>query len=383
MIIHLSISEFSSAVAIASDPSLLHTPFVIAQGARDRALVLSPSPVAKREGIARGMRLTHAQLIIPSLRVIEPDHRLLLRAQEAIGTIVQHYTPSVAESRNGSFFLDMNGTTRLFGPVIDSAARLRSEIHASLGFDGSVAVAPNTLVANVATRTIAPSGLAAISVGQESSFLHPQLVTLLPGVGAKIASLLHAANITHIGELAALDESQVQAFLGPKGMELHRRARGLSTDNEPKSTHPGIERRVRFGEPLLDYCLIKAALRLAGEESGFELRKKNLAARRISLSVQWADGKENTRSITLSEPIALDTHITTYAETLLASLLDRRLHLLGFALRLLHLEVEVHTIDLFDVEDELKQQNLQAAVDRIRTRYGVASLSRSGATYGK
>ena len=107
MIIHLSISEFSSAVAIASDPSLLHTPFVIAQGARDRALVLSPSPVAKREGIARGMRLTHAQLIIPSLRVIEPDHRLLLRAQEAIGTIVQHYTPSVAESRNGSFFLDM------------------------------------------------------------------------------------------------------------------------------------------------------------------------------------------------------------------------------------------------------------------------------------
>ena len=69
MIIHLSISEFSSAVAIASDPSLLNTPFVIAQGARDRALILSPSPVAKREGIARGMRLTHAQLIIPSLQV--------------------------------------------------------------------------------------------------------------------------------------------------------------------------------------------------------------------------------------------------------------------------------------------------------------------------
>lgn len=383
MIIHLSISDFSSAVSIAKDSSLKTVPFVIARGSAGRALVLSPSPIAKKEGICAGMRLAHARLILPSLVVIEPDYRALLHAQEEIGTVARHYSPSVSETKNGSFFLDMKGTTRLFGSAVDSAARLRSEIHFALGFDGSVAAASNTLVANVATQTIAPSGLASIPPGQESSFLHPQPVTLLPGVGTKIASLLHSVNIVHIGELAGLDEKQVRSFLGSKGLELHKRAQGVMPSGGAVSAEEVIEQRVRFTEPLIDYPLIKAALRSACEAGGFELRIRNLAACTLSLTLRWVDGKEHARSVNLANPIALDSHIAAHAETLLQALLIRRLHLLGFSFRLLRLEPNVQTGDLFDLENEMKRQNLQAAVDRVRSRYGVASLSTSGAYRGK
>ncbi len=383
MIIHFSIGDFSSSAAIAKDPSLRAVPFVIARGSASRALVLSPSPIARKEGICVGMRLAHAQLILPSLLVIEPDYHALLHAREAIDTVAGRYSPSVAVTGNGSFFLDMRGTTRLFGSVVDSAARLRSEIHSSLGFDGSVAVASNTLVANVAVHTIAPSGLASIPPGEESSFLHPQPVTLLPGVGAKIASLLHSVNILHIGELADLNEQQVRSFLGSKGLELHRRARGVMSHAGSVPTEKLIERRIRFSEPLIDYPLVRATLRAACEETGFELRTRGLAARTLSLALRWIDGTERTRSITLSDPIVLDTQIAVHAEILLQALLTRRLHLLGFAFRLSRLEPEVRTIDLFDAEQEMKRQNLQAAVDRIRSRYGVESLSISGVFHGK
>ncbi|TAH56724.1 MAG: DNA polymerase [Sphaerochaeta sp.] len=383
MIIHLSIGDFSSSATIAMNPSLKAVPFVIARGSSARALVLSPSPTARKEGIRVGMRLAHAQLILPSLLVIEPDYRALLRAREAIDTVAGRYSPNVAVTKNGSFFLDMRGTTRLFGPVVDSAARLRSEIHSSLGFDGSVAVASNTLVANVATQTIAPSGLASIPPGEESSFLHPQPVTLLPGVGAKIASLLHSVNIIHIGDLAGLDEKQVRSFLGPKGLELYKRAQGVMPNEGPVPTEAMIERRVRFSEPLIDYPLIKAALRSTCEESGFELRTRGLAARTLSLTLQWIDGMERTRSMTLANPIVLDTQIADHAEILLQALLTRRPHVLGCTFRLSRLEPEIQTIDLFDAEQEMKRQNLQAAVDRIRSRYGVESLSISGVFHGK
>ncbi|NLZ76373.1 MAG: DNA polymerase [Spirochaetales bacterium] len=383
MIIHLSIDEFGSAVAIAKDPSLKALPFVIAQGSATRSLVLSPSPVARREGIRVGMRLSHARLLLPSLFVIEPDRCALLQARKAIEGVVARYSPSVTAMGTGSFFLDMRGTTRLFGPVVDSAARLRGEIHSFLGFDGSVAVASNTLVANVATRAIAPSGLASIPPGEESSFLHPQPVTLLPGVGTKIASLLHSVNIIHIGDLAGLDEKQVRSFLGPKGLELHKRARGVISTGKAVSTNEVIERRVRFADPLIEYPLAKAALRSACEENGFELRTRGLAARTLSLALQWIDGKEQTRSITLSNPIALDTQLAAHAEILLQALLTRRLHLLGFAFRLSRLEPDIRTGDLFDPENEERRQRLQTAVDRIRSRYGIESLSISGVFHGK
>ncbi len=382
MIIHLSIAEFSASVALAQNPSLTHVPFVIAQGSRNRAIVLSPSPAAHAAGISVGMRLVHAQLILPSLQIIEPDYRALTKAQASILDVVAHYTPTLAPIKNGSFFLDMSGTTRLFGPAVDSASRLRSEIHRTLGFDGSVAVASNALVANVATRTIAPAGLACISPGQESDFLHSQKVTLLPGVGPKIAALLHATNIYHIGELAALEESQVRAFLGTKGLELHRRAQGISSLPLTHSPKEGITKRVRFEEPLLEYSSIKTALRAASEDGGFELRTNAQSARRITLTITYSDGKEATRSTTLSEAVAFDWQIIASAEALLSNLLARRLHLLGFSLHLSQLQPFYPTGDLFDVEDQTKQRTLQASVDAVRRRYGIDALSLRG-SYGK
>ncbi|HNZ95544.1 MAG TPA: hypothetical protein PKN79_06990, partial [Sphaerochaeta sp.] len=119
------------------------------------------------------------------------------------------------------------------------------------------------------------------------------------------------------------------------------------------------------------------------EESGFELRTRGLAARTLSLTLQWIDGKERMRSMTLANPIVLDAQIAAHAEILLQALLTRRPHVLGCTFRLSRLEPEIQTIDLFDAEQEMKRQNLQAAVDRIRNRYGISALSTCGAFHGK
>ncbi|MEA4860343.1 MAG: DNA polymerase, partial [Sphaerochaeta sp.] len=219
-IIHLNVTDFAAAVAVAKDPQLADKAFAIALEGSARRVILNPSRRAWDEGIRVGMPVTLAERMLPSLLILPPDVQATNKAEQIITSVVQTYTPHFQCDKGGHVYLDMSGTTRLFGPAVDSAVRIRKEIRERIGLDGAVAVASNKLVAKIGTRTIRPFGLAQIREGEEASFLASQDISLLSGVGQAISSLLHVAGITQIGQLAQLDDEQTIAFLGKKGLAL-------------------------------------------------------------------------------------------------------------------------------------------------------------------
>jgi DNA polymerase-4 len=307
-VLYLTISDFASSVAQALDSSLVGKAFVIAKKHALRPFVLSSSFAARSEGIYRGMSVIHALHRCPSLIIVEPNPQACDRYDLALFEYASHYTPTLQASGGGDLYADMRGTTRLFGPPIDSASHLRRTIEKNLKVELSVAVATNKLVAHIGAHAVTPYGLTYIPPGEEASFLHSQDVQLLPGVGVRTQQLLHGAGFNTIGDVASLSDTECVAFLGKRGLTLRDAARGIDESiitNRPHALKD-IHKRIDFFEPVFELEALEAALIQATEEAAFEMRKERLMCRRISLTLYWSDGVSSEEATSFSYGLYYD-----------------------------------------------------------------------------
>ncbi len=380
-VVHLNVIDFAAAVAIAKDRSLAKTPFVVAKAGAARPVVLAVSRQAWSEGITPGMPVGMAERLVRNLRVLAPDPSACTTANTLMEKIVCRYAPLVQNDSGGHLYLDLAGTSRLFGPHIDCAVRIRNEIVEQVGIEPVVALAPNKLVSKVVTRAIRPTGVACVRDGEEASFLAPQDALLLPGVGPAMARILSVAGLREIGELAALDDSETVALFGKRGLALRDAARGL--DNSP--VDPGglaertIWRRVDFPEPLLDAALFHAALVQIVEDAGLEMRRSLLAACALRITLLYSDGVRSEAQQRSREPLLLDSDLIEAANRVSAKALERRVRLRGLALVLYGLAPARREPDLFTPEGPDRFERIQSAVDRTRLRFGPTAVTRATA----
>jgi len=379
-VVHLNVTGFPGAVCIARDPSLADTVFVVGDGG-PRALVLDVSPRARQEGLVPGMRLSAALRRVRNLAVIPPDPASWTAVNEAMERIARRYAPVVENDSGGHLYLDLAGTSLLFGPPEDSAARIRGEISAALNIDPAVAVAGNKLTAKVATRTLRPVGFALVRRGDEAAFLAPQDLRLLPGIGPSLAKLLAGAGIRDIGSLAALDDDEARILLGHRGGELLNAARGIDVEpvQDASPAERGIRRRLTFNADVLDAQVLRGALMALTEDAGMELRRRRFGARRLELAVGYADGGRRAAGERLRRAAVRDGELFAAAERCLIRASNRRLRVQGLDLTLADLAPDPRERDLFDAEGGGKQAGLQGGLDDLRRRFGSAAPLRGTA----
>jgi DNA polymerase-4 len=122
--------------------------------------------------------------------------------------IASMYAPAFENDTNGNLYLDLTGTTGLFGPPADCTSRILREIFEKTGIRPAAAVAENKLVCKAASRVIRPVGLIQIQYGTETAFLAHQDIRLLPGIGPKLLRTAEVTGIREIGEIASLVEER-------------------------------------------------------------------------------------------------------------------------------------------------------------------------------
>ncbi|HUW70932.1 MAG TPA: DNA polymerase [bacterium] len=381
-VVHLNVANFQAAVAISRDRSLAGKPFIIAgASSAARAIVLGLSQKARDEGLAVGMSLVAAQRLVPGLVMMPPDPAACALAESGMTRIAARWAPLVQNDSGGHLFLDLAGTERIFGPAMDCAVRIRNEIADTLGLEPAVAVAANRLVAKVAARSIRPVGVAYVRSGDEAAFLSPQDAVLLPGVGPALSRVLSVAGIHEIGQLAALSDFEAVALFGKRGLALRDAALGI----DPTPVAPGclgervIRRRVDFGADQLDARVIRAALIAATEDAGLELRRSLLAARRLLVAVQYADGCRAEATERGGADWTLDDELRAAADRAFDRAATRRVRLRALAIELSVLAPARREPDLFVPEGQGRMQRLQSAVDAARTRFGPAAVTRASA----
>lgn len=373
-IFHVDLDAFFVSVEQSLDTRLKGKPVIVGGRPDRRGVVASASYEARSFGIKAGMPLSRAYQLCPQAIFVEGNFPRYREASEKFMAILANYSPHLEPVGLDEAYLDVTGCN-IWGTPRQLAERIKSEIKGKLGLTASIGIAGCKAVAKIASDIGKPDGLVEVIPGTEKDFLAPLPISSLPGVGKKTEIKLKSLGITTIGQFASLSTAMVKSYLGVNGVILHNHANGIDTRRvEPPGEAKSISREITFAHDTLDQQFLKAVLRYLCERVGAELRIQNKQARRVTLKLRYADFETITRSSTLKEAIASDDLVFAKAEELLQKALSQRRELV----RLLGVEVSAlvgycKQLCLFEPTSQ-RFEYLDKAIDRIRKKYGFASI---------
>ncbi len=374
-ILHADLDAFYASVEQRDDPALRARPVIVGSG-----VVLAASYEAKAYGIRTAMSGAQARRLCPRAAVVAPRMSAYAQASKAVYEVFEQTSPLVEGLSIDEAFLDVRGMRRIAGSPSDIAVRLRREVLDRVGLPITVGVARTKFLAKVASGVAKPDGLLMVPPDGELAFLHPLGVERLWGVGAVTAKKLHDRGITTVGQVAALTEEALVSLLGrASGRHLH----ALAHNRDPRTVRVGrrrrsmgaqraLGRRPRSWEDL-DVVVVGLVDRL-----GRRLRAARRVCRTITLRLRFGDFTRATRSHTLFEATAQTQTILATARELLEAarpvIEHQGLTLVGVALGNLEDDRAVQLALPFTGE---RAGDLDAAVDKVRDRFGSGSITRA------
>lgn len=382
-ILHLDLDAFFCSVEEQRNPALVGRPFAVGGRPERRGVVSSCSYAARQYGVRSAMPMARALRLCRELIIVPPDFQAYQQASEQVMAQVHQLTPLVEQLSIDEAFLDVSDLPES-GEVI--ARRLQANINRAPGLPCSLGVASNKLVAKIANnvgKALAssdrpPNAIQVVPPGQEAAFLAPLSVQELWGVGPKTAQRLAALGIHTIGELAAWPEAELVRQLGRHARQLLQRARGIDDSPvEPEQDVKSLSQETTFAHDIADEQLLRQTLRQLAERVGRRLRRQQLGGSTVKIKLRWADFSTLTRQVTLEHPTNLDGEIYAAASQLFSQawLPGTRVRLIGVGVS--GLTAPVYQPGLWSAASLERERRLQAALDRIRERFGEQAIRRA------
>jgi len=377
-IIHLHIPAFPIAVARISQPELRDRPVAVAPPHSERALILSVSPEARKEGIFKGMPLGKAIKFCPDLTVLPPNQNLTGKACNVLAKVVAYYTPLWEPFRPGHIYLDVTGTDRLWGRAKDTASRLRREIKEYLCFSGMIGVAGNKMVSSIASRIVSSEGVLDVDHGQESLFMAPLKASVLPGIGyVRRKILLEELNISLVREVAALDIDTLKLVFGRQAYVIHQRALGIDpTPVYPPRMEPMIAEEVTLAQDENDDEKLLGILYGLVERCSHQLLSRALLPRTAGLIFRYTDHEEVTRRISLPSMSFGDFDLYAPLKGIFLRACQRRVRVRFMNVWFQDFSPPFSQLSLFPARAPITEKKalVTQALNHIRERYGEATI---------
>ena len=364
-----------SAVDLRSIPSA-----VGGDEEKRHGVVLAKSLPAKRFGVRTGESLFAARAKCPGLTVVAPDFDWYVQNSKALIRILSDYSPDIEQYSIDEAFLDMTGTEALFGPVVDTAHAIRNRVREELGFTVNIGVAPNRLLAKMASDFEKPDKVHLLPPEDVPARLWPLPVQALFGVGPSAARRLNGMGICTIGELAAADRGRLVEVFGARGDTFWNYANGRESDPVTKQhardstygnsvTTPGdLTAPAEADATLLALC----------ESVGSRLRMDGRTARVVSVQLVDNAFRRKSHQVTLDNPTNSTDALYRIARQLLRQAWP------GRPVRLVGVTAErtgtdnYEQLDLFaDPARRIKQEKLDRAADAVRAKFGEAAITRA------
>ena len=378
-IIHIHIPTFPITLERLNHPELRDRPVVVVPPQSDRALILSVSSEARKEGIFKGMAIGKALRFCPELTVLPPNPALVERGSVLLAQAVSEYTPVWEPSKPGHVYLDVTGTRRLWGMAKDAAWRISRDISARLSLSGAVGVAGNKMVSSIASRLLPSGEIMDVDHGRESSFMAPLNVDYLPGVGhIRKRILLEELNITIVREVAEMDVGNLRLIFKNQAWVIHQRSIGIDpTPVLPPSSEPEITESVTLDRDINDDEKLLGELYGLVEKCAQRLRKREIRPGKVGLTIRYSDQMENTRSVSLSSHGYWESELYPVIVNLFFKACDRRCGVRFMGVRFTDLGKISGQLTLFSrPRPEFQKRNeVSVAMDRIRKRHGDSAIS--------
>ena len=374
-VLHVDMDAFYASVEQHDNPQLAGQP-VIVGWTSGRGVVTAASYEARPYGVRSAMPMSTALRLCPQAICVRPRMARYQEVSRTVFGVFREVTPLVEGLSLDEAFLDVTASQELMGGAVEIARRIKATIRERTGLTASVGVAPNKLVAKIASELAKPDGLTVVDPARVRAVLDPLSVRRLPGLGRKTGERVEAAGIGTLGELRGAPDAVLWPLFGRYSAWVRERAAGVDERPVvPDAEEKSLSAEDTFAEDIGDPRALQIQLARLADLACERLRGRELVAACVGVKIRRHDFSTFTRQRAIAPATSAGRVISGVAAELLERWLkahpDAKLRLLGVVLTQLK---PASQLGLF--EDLRRAGRVDAALDEARARFGARALRR-------
>lgn len=385
VILHCDLDNFFASVECTFRPELRDVPMAVCGSESERhGIVLAKNQLAKKAGVKTAQTVWQARSLCPRLVCVPPHMEKYREFSVLARQIYLRYTDLVEPFSIDECWLDVTGSTLLFGSGEEIAQKISADMQNELGITVSVGISFCKFLSKLSSDINKPNGIFSVNRGDYKEKLYPRPVTELMGVGGSTRDKLFSVGIFTIGDLAAASDELIKRLLGKPGDYLLKAVRGL--DCEPvrrygdKPAPKSIGRSVTLPEDVSDALRVRGIFAELADDISSKLRREEMLAGAVQIQIKDNTFKTSQYQKKLANPTRIaDSLLAAATELLLANdALHVPARLVGMTACDLTDENEGFQLSFdFDRAHAETMEQLGSRVDGLRDKYGKQIIRRA------
>ncbi len=383
VILHVDMNNFYASVECIDKPHLKDVPMAVGGDESKRhGIVLAKNMLAKNMGVKTAEALWQARKKCPEIVFVRPNFEKYVSYSKAAKEIYKRYTDKVESFGLDECWLDVSGSTRLFGSGEEIAQEIRETIKKELNLTVSIGVSFNKIFAKLGSDMKKPDAVTVINKDDfKEKIWHLKAGELL-GIGPVVQKKLINIGIFTIGDLAQTNVDILSKLLGKQGKVIWEYANGLDNSDV---TNTLSEREVKSignstttARDIQNIKDVKLTFYMLAQSVSKRLREKNLKAGGIQISLRKCNLETSQHQCKTEFPINSSKEIFNKAYELFKAT-NAKLPLRGLGIKSFDLrEDAVMQQSLFyDAKEIEREDDLEKTLDNLKDKFGDKTIKRA------
>lgn len=348
--------------------------------AQRKGIVLAKSNIAKQFGIQTGEPIFFARKKCPNIQIFQGDFNVYRKYSNALYNLLLEYTDKIERYSIDECFLDLTGYIPKTRKLIDVAYEISKRAREELGFTVNIGVAPNKLLAKMASDFEKPNKVHTLYKEEIENKMWQLPVAELFMVGRRSLPKLQKMGIKTIGDLAKSDEKLLIKNFGKYGKMIWEYSNGIDNEevNYIKEKPKNIGNSITLPYDYNDIEKIEEVLLALVEQVSYRLRNQEMFANVVNVQIKTNEFKVFSHQRKLDFATDSTKIIGKEAKKLLTEIYNNTpIRLIGVSVSGL-VEKEERQISLFENVENEKQKKIDSVLDNIKEKYGYEAITRAG-----
>lgn len=348
--------------------------------AQRKGIVLAKSNIAKQFGIQTGEPIFFARKKCPNIQIFQSDFNVYRKYSNALYNLLLEYTDKIERYSIDECFLDLTGYIPKPRKLIDIAYEISKRAREELGFTVNIGVAPNKLLAKMASDFEKPNKVHTLYQEEIETKMWILPVSELFMVGRRSLPKLQKMGIKTIGDLAKSDEKLLIKNFGKYGKMIWEYSNGIDNEevNYIKEKPKNIGNSITLPYDYNNIEKIEEVLLALVEQVSYRLRNQEMFANVVNVQIKTNEFKVFSHQRKLDFATDSTKIIGKEAKKLLTEIYNNTpIRLIGVSVSGL-VEKEERQISLFENIENEKQKKIDSVLDNIKEKYGYEAITRAG-----
>ena len=346
-------------------------------------IVVAKSIPAKKYGIHTADTVASAFKKCPELISVPPDHKYYRQMSNLLMEYLSDICPVIEQVSVDECYMDFEPVRSRFGSAMSAARYIKDGIKSKFGFTVNIGVSDRKVLAKMASDFEKPDKIHTLYSYEIKDKLWPLPIDELHMCGKSTAESFRRHGIKTIGDLAAIDLKYVEDSFNKHQLMLWQFANGIddSKVNPEKEQAKGVGNSTTLSSDITDKNLAYPVLKKLSKSVSERLKKKNLIAGTVCVSIRYSDFRTVSRQSQLNSDTNSESVIYRESCRLFNELWNGEpVRLLGVRTAKVSDESAPRQLDLFSYQEELKKdirrEKLEKMLREVRGRFGDDSVKK-------